>query len=212
MTSCMPPASSKKRSSTMVSWRGQGAERGVARGEIVHELLRRGLAEPTSGEPGEACPWNSTRSLSPSPLGEGFGWVRGIGDTAGKLATPLPNPPPRGRSRPCLSCWNPLPSTYVSLDQPLAISVRRRETDCESSSLRPGASPSQNGMVGAMPLRVLDANDAALDPPDPIALVAELEDVARQALDGEVLVQGADELILGLEQNLIIGVVGNGAA
>ena len=62
------------------------------------------------------------------------------------------------------------------------------------------------------PLRVLHAHDAALDPPDPIALVAELKDVPREALDREVLVQGADEMILGLEQNLIIGIVGNGAA
>ena len=62
------------------------------------------------------------------------------------------------------------------------------------------------------PLRVLHANDAALDSPDPVALVAELKDVPREALDREVLVQGADEMILGLEQNLIIGIVGNGAA
>ena len=32
-----------------------------------------------------------------------------------------------------------------------AISARRRDTDNDSSSLRPGASPSQNGMVGGMP-------------------------------------------------------------
>ena len=31
------------------------------------------------------------------------------------------------------------------------MSARSRDTATESSSLRPGASPSQNGMVGAMP-------------------------------------------------------------
>jgi len=32
-----------------------------------------------------------------------------------------------------------------------AIALRSRATPCESSSLRPGASPSQKGIVGAMP-------------------------------------------------------------
>ena len=32
-----------------------------------------------------------------------------------------------------------------------AISAASRDTDCDSSSVRPGASPSQNGMLGVMP-------------------------------------------------------------
>ena len=61
-------------------------------------------------------------------------------------------------------------------------------------------------------LRVLDAHDAALDAQDAIGGIAELEDVAGQALDGEVLVHRADDLVLGLEQHLVVGVVGDRAA
>ena len=43
-------------------------------------------------------------------------------------------------------------------------------------------------MVGGWPCGILDAHHAALDAQDAIGVVAELEDVARHALDGEVLV------------------------
>ena len=79
------------------------------------------------------------------------------------------------------------------------MSSRRRETDADSSSLRPGASPSQNGMVGGCAVRVLDAHRAALDAQDAIGRIAELEDVARHALDGEILVHRADEVALRLQ-------------
>ena len=45
---------------------------------------------------------------------------------------------------------------------------------------------------------VLDTDDAALDAQDAIGGVAELEDVAGHALDREILVDGADELVLRL--------------
>ena len=61
-------------------------------------------------------------------------------------------------------------------------------------------------------MRVLDAHDAALDAHDAVGLVAELKDIAGHALDGEILVHGADEMVLRLEQHLIVGIVGNGAA
>ena len=61
-------------------------------------------------------------------------------------------------------------------------------------------------------MRVLDAHDAALDALDPVGRVAELEDVAGEALDREILVHRADELVFRLEQHLVVGVVGNGAA
>ena len=93
-----------------------------------------------------------------------------------------------------------------------AISARRRDTAADSSSLRPGASPSQNGMVGGAPVRVLDPHRAALDAQDAVGGVAELEDVAGHALDGEVLVDRADDLALRLQQHLVVGVVGDGAA
>ena len=63
-----------------------------------------------------------------------------------------------------------------------------------------------------MAVGVLDAHDAALDALDLVALVAELEDVAGEALDGEILVHRADEVIFRLEQHLVVGIVGNGAA
>ena len=63
-----------------------------------------------------------------------------------------------------------------------------------------------------MPVGVLDPDRPALDPLNAIGRVAELEDVARHALDGEILVDGADDLILRLEQDLVVGGVGNRAA
>ena len=76
----------------------------------------------------------------------------------------------------------------------------------------PGASPSQNGIVGGSPCASSTRIRPALDPQDPVGDVAELEDVALQALDREVLVHRADELRLRLEHHLVVGVVRNGAA
>jgi hypothetical protein len=42
---------------------------------------------------------------------------------------------------------------------------------------------------------ILDAHRAALDPQNAVGGVAELEDVALQALDGEILVHGADQIL-----------------
>ena len=91
-------------------------------------------------------------------------------------------------------------------------SSRSRETASESSSDRPGrfAQPEWNGR--RLPLRVVYAYPAGLDPQDPVRRIAELEDVARKALDGEILVDGADELIRGLEHDVVVGGVGNRAA
>ena len=61
-------------------------------------------------------------------------------------------------------------------------------------------------------MRVLDPDDAALDAQDAIGGVAELEDVAGHALDREILVHGADELVLGLQEHLVVGVVRDRAA
>ena len=54
---------------------------------------------------------------------------------------------------------------------------------------------------------IFDPHHTALDADDAIALVAELKDVAGQALDSEVLVHRPDEMILGLQQHLIVGIV-----
>src|SRR6185437_13939646 len=72
------------------------------------------------------------------------------------------------------------------------------------------AEPERDGRRRA--LRVLDAHRAALDADDAIGGVAELEHVALQALDGEILVDGANDLALRLEQYLVIGIVRDGAA
>src|SRR5262249_57930391 len=67
------------------------------------------------------------------------------------------------------------------------------------------AEPERNGR--RHPVRVLDPDDAALDTQDAVGLVAELKDVARQTLDREILVDRADDLILGLEQHRLIAVL-----
>ncbi len=72
------------------------------------------------------------------------------------------------------------------------------------------AEPERNR--GRLTVRILDAHRAALDPQDSIGGVAQLEHVALQALDGEVLVHRADELRLGLEHDAVVGVVRNRAA
>ena len=58
--------------------------------------------------------------------------------------------------------------------------------------VRPGASPNQNGMVGGCPCASSTQHLAGLDLDDAVGGVAELEDVAGQALEREVLVQRAD--------------------
>src|SRR5262249_2878251 len=42
-----------------------------------------------------------------------------------------------------------------------------------------------------------------------IGSIAELEDVAGHALDGEILVDRADELVLRLQEHAIVGIIGN---
>ena len=78
------------------------------------------------------------------------------------------------------------------------------------ASARRLAKPKRNGRRRAM--RVFHTHDAALDTHDAIGGIAELEDVAGQTLDGEVLVHGADDDAFRFEQHLEIGVVGNRAA
>ena len=89
---------------------------------------------------------------------------------------------------------------------------RSRDTACDSSSVRARrlAEPERNRR--RLALRILDAHAARLDAQDPIRRVAELEDVAGEALDREVLVDRADELARGLEHDVVVGGVGNRAA
>ncbi|MDR8952911.1 hypothetical protein FEP76_01388 [Burkholderia multivorans] len=61
-------------------------------------------------------------------------------------------------------------------------------------------------------MRILDAHAARFDANDPVRLVAELEHVAGEALDREVLVDRADLDALRFEQHGVVGHVGNRAA
>ena len=60
-------------------------------------------------------------------------------------------------------------------------------------------------MFGGAPVRVGDAHDAGRHLQHPPRRVAELEDVAGHALDREVLVQRADERVVGLEDDAVVG-------
>ena len=72
------------------------------------------------------------------------------------------------------------------------------------------AEPERDG--GRLAMRVLHPDDAALDAHDAVGVVAELEYVAGQALDGKVLVDAADRLVLGFQHHLVVGGVRNRAA
>ena len=53
---------------------------------------------------------------------------------------------------------------------------------------------------------------ARLDPPDPPGAVAQEEDVAGQALDGEIFIEAADECFRGFLDDVVIRRVGDRAA
>ena len=53
-------------------------------------------------------------------------------------------------------------------------------------------------------MRILDANAARFDAQDAVRSVAELENVAREALDGEVLVHRADQMTGRLEHDVVV--------
>ena len=92
------------------------------------------------------------------------------------------------------------------------MSARRSLTARDSSSLRAGASPSQNGMFGGDPLASATRTVPAGDLQHPPRRVPELEDVAGHALDGEILVDGADERLVRLEDDAIVRDLRNRAA
>ena len=61
-------------------------------------------------------------------------------------------------------------------------------------------------------MRILDPHRAPLDPQYPIRGVAELEHIALQALDREVLIDRAHQMTFRLQHDPVVGVVRNGAA
>ena len=63
-----------------------------------------------------------------------------------------------------------------------------------------------------LPVRVRHSHGPGIDGEDAPGGVPQLEDVARRTLDGEVLVERADEGLLRIEHHPVVGVVGDGAS
>ena len=78
--------------------------------------------------------------------------------------------------------------------------------------VRPGDSPSQNGIGGVGALGVDHPHHAGLDPADAPGVGAEQEHVAGHRLDGPVLVDGADQGVVGVGEDPVVGQLGDGAA
>ena len=155
MTSCIPPDSSKKRSSTIVFCVGSVPSAARAAARYCDELLRRRCGE--------------------------LELARRIVER-GRIVEPRLDvfAQPRHRRRKL-------------------VGAARRFAEPERNRRR-------------LALRVVDANAPGFDPQDPIRRVAELEDVPGEALDREILVDGADELARGLEHDVVVGGVGYRAA
>ena len=91
-------------------------------------------------------------------------------------------------------------------------SSRSRDTANDSSSVRPGASPSQNGMVRRLALRVLDAHPPASTRRIRYDVLPSWKmSPARLSIAKSSLTR-ADELARGLEHDVVVGGVGNRAA
>ena len=86
------------------------------------------------------------------------------------------------------------------------------DTSADSSAVRAGASPIQNGTVGGASPASRTRTTPGLDPADLPRVRAEQEDVARHRLDGPVLVDGADERVVGLGDDAVVAGLGDRAA
>ena len=93
-----------------------------------------------------------------------------------------------------------------------SIPRRSRETAADSAPVRRRRLAEPEGDVGRQPAGVLHAHHTLLDAQDPPRGVAELEDVAGHALDGEVLVERADEAATRLLADLVVGDLRDGPA
>ena len=160
MTSCMPPVSSKNRSSTSASCGRHRAEHRAADGEVVDDHRRPASASMP------------VRLDQPRARAVGVAARRGT----------------RRRARAA------------------------RDTSSDSSAVRAGASPRPERDGGRRVAGVAHAHDAGFDPPDLPRVRAEQEDVARHRLDGPVLVDGADEGVVGLGDDAVVADLGDRAA
>ena len=103
--------------------------------------------------------------------------------------------PTPARSR----CRSSMPSRSALTERRELVGARRRLAEPERDARR-------------LALGVRDPHHAGLDAQDAPRDVAELEDVARHALDGEVFVHGTDRRSFGLEHDLVVEVVRDRAA
>ena len=154
----MPPASSKNRSSTIVSLVGSTPSWASAEPQVGHDRLGGGRVDPALGhQPADA---------------------------------------PRPDQRPG--------------EDPIADAERADLLGQLDRAARRLAEPERHR--GRRSARVLDPDDAWLDPPDPPGGRPEQEDVSRHALDRPVLVDGADEGVVRLGEHAEVAELGDGAA
>src|SRR5712691_2502594 len=156
MTSCMLPLSSKNRSSTMFCCDGitpsaaladarysaicSAAEREMPTSVTSHAIASSNMIGATRSEPPAGAGGSSLSQTLPSnpPLPHG----------GSSLGQTLPSNPPLPQGGSSLSQTlpsnPPLPQGVLTCTR-FATSSRSRDTDAESSCVRAGASPSQNG-------------------------------------------------------------------
>src|SRR5580658_438842 len=137
--------------------RWQRAKRGARRGQVVHELQRRGPANPGCGLQPLRCYLQALIKVRLEFLAQARHALRQLGGPSGGFTEP------------------------------------------ERDGRR-------------LPARILHADSSLLHAQDPVGHIAQLEDIALQALDREVLVHRADKLRLRFEDDLIVGGVRYGAA
>ncbi|MNF39885.1 hypothetical protein D3C84_208800 [compost metagenome] len=179
----------------------QAAEGGAGAGQVVDDLQRRGFAEADAlHQPGAGVVYRAwcgggrifadksppTRAGTALPCGRGLGRD---GLDAGLIANQF------------------AATAQQSLD--LLAQARHRGRQLVAAPRRL-AEPKGDGR--RLAAGVLDPHLARLDAQDAVGLVAQLEDIAGHALDGEVLVEGADRQALGFQQHAVVARVGNGAA
>ena len=140
-------------------------QRGLTRGQILHELARRG------------------------------------GRQTDLIADPAGDRLDRGRGVCRLGCFTDSPA-----DRRPQARHRGRQRRAACGRL---TQPERHGR--RLPAGVLHADTVELDPQNAPRMQAELEDVAGQALDGEVFVHGADGRAARLQDDAVVGVLRDGA-
>ena len=87
-----------------------------------------------------------------------------------------------------------------------------RRPRARARSCGPSPSPFQNGIDGGAPCASSTRTTPGFDAPDLPRVRAQQEDVAGHALDREVFVERADDVALGLDDDVVVRGLGNRAA